>query len=129
MGKTRSELIGKVLSNLGLGNDTPAAEDMAKVDRVINDVCVSLRLRRVYTVSNPGSVGPAGGDIRPEEFQQLAAIVTAAVAQEFDDADTKYVALASQAEEELKLIASPSRTRRHLRIDPALLPHRRYGAY
>lgn len=129
MGKTRAQLIAKVLSNLGLGNDTPAAEDTAKVDRVVDDVCASLRLRRIYTVSDPGSMGPTGGDIQPEEFQQLAAIVTSVVAQEFDDADPKYIALASQAEDELKVIASPSRTRRHLRIDPALLPARRgwYG--
>lgn len=129
MGKSRAQLIAKVLSNLGLGNDTPAAEDVAKVDRVVDDVCASLRRRRVYTIADPGRIGPTGGDVHPEEFQQLAAIVTAAAAQEFDDADARYLTLASQAEEELRVTASPSRTRRHLRIDPAVLPARRgyYG--
>jgi hypothetical protein len=129
MGKSRAQLIAKVLSNLGLGNDTPAADDTAKVDRVVDDVCASLRMRRVYTVADPGTTGPSGGDIQPEEFQQLAAIITSAVAQEFDDADTRYLAPATQAEEELKVIASPSRTQRLLRVDPAVLPARRgfYG--
>jgi hypothetical protein len=128
MGKTRAQLIAKVLSNLGLGNDTPAAEDVAKVDRVVDDVCRSLSARNIYTFAYPGSLGPTGGDIEPEAFQELAHCVGAAVAPEFDDTDPKYEGYATRAESRLETVAAPSRTRRTLRIDPALTT-RRYGYY
>jgi hypothetical protein len=124
--KTRAQLIAKVLSNLGLGNDTPAAEDSSRVDAVIDDVFKSLSARGKYTVADAGSIGPTGGNIEPEAFQELAACVTAASAGEFDDVDTKYLTLAQKAESDLEVIAAPSRTRRTLRVDAALLPAR-YG--
>lgn len=127
--KTRAQLIAKVLSNLGVGNDTPAAEDVAKVDLIVSDVVASLSRRNIYTVSDPGVVGPNGGNIEPEIFQELAACVAAAAASEFDDTDPKYEALATRAESRMEVVRAPSRTRRTLRVDAALAMPRRYGYY
>lgn len=128
-GKTRAQLIAKVLSNLGLGNDTPAAEDSAKVDVAIDDAVKSLAARDIYTFANVGTLGPTGGDIEPEAFQELACVVAAIVAPEFDDTDPKYEAYATRAESRLTTVAAPARTRRTLQIDPALWSRRRTGFY
>jgi hypothetical protein len=129
MSKSRAQLISKVLSNLGLGNDTPAAEDVAKVDAIVDDIVVSLSRRTIYTVSDPGVLGPSGGNIEPEIFQELAAIVAAAAAPEFDDTDPKYEVLASRAESRMETVAAPSRTLRTARLDAAVLTPRRGGFY
>jgi hypothetical protein len=129
MSRTRAQLISRVLSNLGLGNDTPAAEDVAKVDPVVDDVVKSLSLRSVYTVPDPGSLGPTGGNIDPAIFQDLALLVTAAAAPQFDDADPKWQGLVLQSEDNIRVMAAPSRTRRTLRVDAALIGHWPRGYY
>lgn len=125
MGRTRTELCTEIASIIGLGNDDLAAEDLAKIDKVINGVVQSLAARDVYGVSNYGSLGPSGGDIEDVIFEDLAICCAPAAARRFDDRDPSYAGAAVSAEDRMKLVAAPPRIRRELRIDPALLPSRR----
>lgn len=129
---TRQDVITQVMANLRkLGNDTaPQDEDNGKVDGVF-DACVdSLSARNIYTVSDPGTLGPTGGAIEAAAHLDLALCVAWAAAPRFNMAGNQTLAaLAAQAESNLELIAAPPRTLRGLRIESGLLPAQRRGTY
>jgi hypothetical protein len=123
LAKTRRALIDQVLANLHVlaEGQTPAAEDVAKVDRIIDPVFAQLAARDVTYVPDGGVEGPSGGAIDPACFLQLAHIVAHRCAGSFAQAsDPALAALASIAEDELGEIGRPASTRKTLSVDRAL---------
>lgn len=126
MSKTRAEVINQVLDRLQIlvYGQSPSDEDIQKVDRLFDGAVAQLNSLDIYYVSDPGTLGPSDGAIEDEAFLPLADYI----AQFHLLADTRQQALAQIAEENLRILAAPPRTRRTLRVDPALTP-RRYGYY
>lgn len=118
MSKTRAEFINQVLDRLQIlvHGQAPSAENVQKVDILIDPAFDMLRGLNIYYVQDAGEIGPTGGDIQDEAFLPLADYV----ASKHLLADARMQALAMQAEKDLKTIAAPPRTLQFLRIDPAL---------
>lgn len=129
MSKTRAELIGQALINLGVIAEGQSidADLIDKMDGVVDPACAELTILDIYYVQDAGSVGPTGGDIPDSAFLSLAAYIANAACAAFNlPADAKLQALSQIAEAKLVTLARPSRTRRTLRIDPAVAPTRTY---
>lgn len=126
MSKTRNDLINQVLDRLQIlvYGQSPSTEDVQKVDRLIDGAVAQLAALDIYYVQDPGELGPSDGAIEDEAFLALADYI----AQFHLLADTRIQALSSIAEGNLRTLAAPARTRRTLRVDPALTP-RRFGFY
>lgn len=130
LAKTRRSLIDQVLANLHVlaEGQTPSAEDVAKVDRIIDPVFAQLAARDVIYVPDGGAEGPSGGEIDPACFLQLAHIVAHRCAGSFGQAsDPALAALAGVAEDELRDVGRPASTRKTLSIDRALRSTRPRG--
>jgi hypothetical protein len=126
--KTRRQLIDQVLGNMQVlaPGQTPADEDVQRVDGVIDAVLDSLNAREIVYVSDPGTPGPLDGAIEAAIFLPLAHCVAKEAGAGFGlGADAALSALAAEAERHLKTITKPPRSRKLLRIDPALTPSRR----
>lgn len=120
---TRRQLIDQVLENLGVlaAGDTPAAEDVAKVDRLIDPVLADLQSRAVAYVNDAGTLGPSGGAIDAAQYLHLAKVIADEAKAGWGLAgDPSYYVLRQQAEELLRVIGRPPQTRRTLRTDPFL---------
>lgn len=126
MSKTRAELINQILDRLQIlvYGQSPSDQDVQKVDRIVDTGIAQLAALDIYTVLDPGSLGPSDGAIEDEAFLPLADYL----AQFHLLADARQQALAQIAEQNLRTLAAPSRTLRVLRVDPALTP-RRIGFY
>lgn len=126
MSKTRAELIDQALNRLQILvlGQSPSPEDIQKMDRLVDPACAQLAAMEIYYVSDPGEIGPTGGNIEDEAFLALADYV----ASFHLVADERMQALAMIAESTLRKLAAPPRTLRTLRVDPGLTP-RRIGTY
>lgn len=120
--KTRVELIDQVLDNLGVlvEGQSPTAEMRAKVDRLVDAHCASLRTREVIYIADTGTASPpTGGEFDLEIFLPLADTLAMRSAPAFNLAgDASLMALSIRGEDELRVLARPQRTRRMLRVDP-----------
>jgi hypothetical protein len=127
--KTRRDLIDQVLDNLGVlvPGQAPAAEAVQRIDNLLDPVFASLRTRSIVYVQDPGTVGSSSdGEIPAEIFLALADCVAFRVAGAFNLAgDASLKALSNLAEDELRVVGKPARTRRMLRTDPQLRSSRR----
>jgi hypothetical protein len=131
MSKTRAELINQCLTNLGViaEGQSVSAEEVSKMDGVIDPAVSQLADLNIYYVQDAGSVGPTDGAIEDSAFLSLAAYIANEACAAFNlPADTKMQALAMIAEDKLRTLAAPARTLRTLRVDPALQSHYR-GIY
>ncbi len=128
MSKTRAELIDQVLIRLQIlaFGQSSSAEDVQKVDGLINPAIAQLQALGIFYVSDAGEAGPPtnGGSIEDEIFLPLADYIASFHLL----ADARMQALALVAVETLRTIAAPPRTLNRLRIDPAL-QGRRIGTY
>jgi hypothetical protein len=119
--RTRLELIHKVIDNLGVlvPGQSPSAEDVGKVDNVLDAVMASLAAREILFVGDLGTATPpAGGEIDETVFLGAADILADRCAPMFNMAgDAQLKALAIQAEDELRIIGRPPKTRRVLQCD------------
>ncbi|EJW11249.1 hypothetical protein A33M_3327 [Rhodovulum sp. PH10] len=118
---SRRDLIDQALANLGVlaAGQTPEAEDVDRLDRLVDAVMADLAARDVAWVPYPGELGPLGGEIDPAQFLYLAAILADAGKGAFGvAADASIYVLRQQAEEALRTIGRPPETRRTLRTDP-----------
>ena len=129
MSKTRAELIDQALINLGVIAEGQSidADLVDKMDGVVDPACAELSELDIYYVQDAGSLGPSGGDIPDSAFLSIAAYVANAACSAFNlPADAKLMALSQLAESKLITLTRPARTRRTLRIDPAVAPVRTY---
>jgi hypothetical protein len=121
--KTRAELIDQVLDNLGVmvEGQAPTAEMRAKVDRLVDPHIASLRNREITFISDTGTPNPpSGGEFEQEVFLPIADSLAMRCAPSFNLAgDASLKALAILAEDELRVLARPQRTRRMLQVDKA----------
>jgi hypothetical protein len=126
--KTRRQLIDQVLGNMQVlaPGQTPADEDVQRVDGVIDAVVVMLSALDVYYVDDAGQPGPLNGAIDAAAFLPLAHCVAKEAGAAFGlGADPALVALDREAKAELRTIGRPAGTKRLLTVDRALtLPRR-----
>lgn len=127
MYRTRSEIIWKVLAILGKADGFVSAEDSSKVDRNIDGAVQTLSGLGIVDVGDVGQPGPDGGAMDPAFFEPFCSYLADIVSVEFDMPQDIYAARAEAAKATLRTLAAPLRTRRTLRIDPALLPTRRHA--
>lgn len=126
--KTRRELIDQVLGNMQVlaPGQTPADEDVQRVDGVIDAVVNSLNARDIVYVADPGKPGPLDGAIDAALFLPLAHCVAKEAGAGFGlGSDPGLTALATEAERHLKTITRPARSRRLMRLDTSLTGTRR----
>jgi hypothetical protein len=121
--KTRVDLIDQVLDNLGVlvEGQAPTAEMRSKVDRLVDPHLASLSNREIVSVSDAGTPNPpSGGEIEENQFLAIADTLAMRCAPSFNLAgDASLKALAILAEDELRVLARPLRTRRMLQPDKA----------
>lgn len=127
MYRTRKDIIDKVLYILGVADGYVSAEDSEKVDRNIDGARSTLSGLDIVDVGDVGSLGPVGGQMYEAFFEPFCAFLAEIVAPEFGaDVSPSVAARAEMAKATLKTLAAPPRTRRTLRIDPALTRRRSY---
>lgn len=129
MSKLRSDWIVQGLTNLGIiaPGQSISPEAVAKMDSIVDPVVAELERLQIYYVSDPGALGPNDGAIDDDAFLYLADYLANRSCSAFNlPADQKLMTLATIAEARLITMTAPSRTRRTLRIDPALTPNRGY---
>lgn len=126
MSKSRAELINQILDRLQIlvYGQAPSAQDVQKVDLIIDGAVAQLSALDIFTVQDPGSLGPVDGAIEDEAFLPLADYIASFHLL----ADARIQALATIAESNLRILAAPARTLKFLKIDPALR-NRRFGIY
>lgn len=127
MSKTRLELITQALVNLGIiaTGQTIAAEDVQKMDTIIDPAMAELNDLEIYYVSDAGDAGPSGGDFADSAFLSLAAYVANAACAAFNlPSDAKMKALAFEAESKLITLNAPAAALSRLKVDPALARRR-----
>lgn len=127
MSKDRAQLINQSLVNLGIvaEGQSVSAEDIDKMDTIVDPALNELTDLDIYYVSDAGSLGPTGGDFEDSAFLSLAAYVANAACAAFNlPADQKMITLSQMAEQKLVTLSRPARTLRTLRIDPALQSRR-----
>lgn len=126
--KTRPELINQALVNLGViaFGQSVSAEDVQKMDTIIDPALAELTDLDIYYVSDAGEIGPTGGAFEDSAFLSLAAYVANAACAAFNlPADQKMIALSQLAEQKLITLGRPGATLDRLRIDPAIQTRRR----
>lgn len=132
MSKTRSDLINQALVNLGImvPGQSVDPESVQKMDAIVDPTVSELSGLSIYTVLDPGALGPDGGEIDDSAFLSLADYLANRACSGFNlAADAKMQALAMIAEDKLRTLAAPTRAFRRLRIDPALQGVRTGGWY
>lgn len=132
--KNRFELISHVLDNLGvlMPGQSPASEDVDRIDKMLDAVLASLSGRDIVYVYDAGTANPPiGGEFDDSIFLALADMIAMRVAGAFNLAgDANLARLANLAEEELRVIGRPPKTRKTLATDIQLrVGHRRYGSF
>ncbi|PDT74124.1 hypothetical protein [Bradyrhizobium sp. C9] len=123
MSKSRAELINQCLTNLGViaQGQSISPEETSKMDGIVDPAVAQLADLDIYYVQDAGSLGPSDGAIEDSAFLPLAAYIANEACAAFNlPADAKMQALAQIAEQKLRTLAAPARTRRTLQIDPAL---------
>jgi hypothetical protein len=127
MAKTRIELIYKVLDNLGVmvPNQSPAAETVTKVDDIIDPALSMFAAMEIVYVADAGTPDPpTDGEIDDAIFLPLADMLAQECSGGFNLAgDPAIKALAILAEEKLRIIGRPAKTRVLLTTDPVLNRH------
>lgn len=121
--KTRSELIVEVLDQLGVTavGQTPSAEDVEKIDGRLDNALAEISELDIYTVDDPGEVGPSGGSIPASALYSLGSVIAQRCAASFGmGADPAIFTLSERGESTLRTLARPARVRRALRTDAAL---------
>ena len=131
---TRRQLIDKALDDLGVlvQGQASTAEMVDKVDKVLNPCMAQLRVLEIIDVTAPsilGTAAPPNAGEFPEEFSlALASVLAWAAAPGFNLAgDPALKVLNDQAEDTLRRLVRPGRTRRMLRVDKAVRGGSRYG--
>jgi hypothetical protein len=126
--KTRVELIHQALKNLGIlvPGQSPSAEDIEKIDSIIEPTLDKLSALETVYVGDPGTPSPpTGGEYEGAHFMPIAAYLAYESCPMFNmagDAALKVEAL--RAVEELEVLGRPPRTRRSLRCDAGVRsPH------
>jgi hypothetical protein len=86
--RTRSDLITAALGKLGVvaSNQAPDVEDVAYVDGEIDSIFRKLEGLELVYVADLGQLGPAGGSIPGQYFDDLAAIVADICSAKFGSA-------------------------------------------
>jgi hypothetical protein len=119
--RTRRDLIDIILDKLGVLVPGQAAGDepVSKVDNIIDPSAASLAALGIIYVDDAGTPNPAaGGEIDDGAFLFLGDWMAWQVAGQFNLADSPSLkALAIEAEEKLRIIGRPARTRQTLRTD------------
>lgn len=123
--QTRRKLIDKVLDNLGIlvPGQAPGDEAVARVDGVIDPGLATLNALGIPAyIGDPGDEDPpTGGEIDDALFLPLSDWMTWKSAGAFNLAsDPALKVLADQAEEDMRTIGRPARTRQVLRTDDQL---------
>lgn len=129
MSKTRAELINQCLINLGVYayGQSVSAEDVQKMDAIVNPAVAELAALEIYYVDDAGDAGPSGGVLDDAAFLSISDYVSNCAASAFNLAmDAKLQAKSSLAEAKLITLSAPARTKKTLRVDPALRSRRRY---
>jgi hypothetical protein len=134
MASTRRALIDAVLDNLGVlvFGQAPTDEMVSRVDGLVDPVLAELAALEIVYVGDAGTPGPpAGGEIDDAIFPSLSDYVAFAVAAPFGlGADPALKVLSDQAEETLRRIGRPARTRKTLTTDIQLRAgNRRYAQF
>lgn len=124
MYRTRDDIIWKVLAILGKADGFVSAEDSQKVDRNIDGAVSTLSGLGIADVGDVGMLGPNGGQMEPAFFEPFCAYLANIVSVEFDMPQDIYASRAEMAKATLRTLVAPSRTRRTLRLDPAVMPYR-----
>lgn len=127
MSKTRAELINQCLVNLGIvaEGQSVSDQDVSKMDKIVDPALAELTALEFYYVSDPGEIGPSGGDFDDAAFLSLADYVANRACAAFNlAADTKMQALSIIAKDTLTTLSAPPRTHKTLRVDAALRNHR-----
>jgi hypothetical protein len=124
---TRRELIDAVLDNLGVLviGQTASDEIVAKVDILLDPCMAQLRVLDIIDVTAPAILGtpspPTGGAFPIEFVLPLSDCLAWTSAGSFNLAgDPSLKVQSDQAEDTLRRLVRPGRTRRMLRVDPAL---------
>ncbi len=132
MAKTRLELVYKVLDNLGvmIPGQSPAAETVSKVDNIIDPALSMFAAMEIVYVADAGTSGPpTNGEIDDAIFLPLADMLAQECSGGFNLAgDPALKTLAIIAEEKLRTIGRPAKTRQLLTTDP-FLRRRSPGVY
>jgi hypothetical protein len=121
--RTRSDLITEVLDQLGVTSigQTLSAEDVEKIDSRLDNALAEISELEIYTVDDPGSTGPTGGEIPASAINALGAVIAQRCAASFGmGSDPSIFVLSQRAEKTLRSLARPARARRTLRTDSAL---------
>lgn len=124
--KTRRQLIYQALDNLGVmaTGQTPSDEDVMKVDNLIDPMMADLADRDVIYVQDYGLPIADGGEIPPSLFLHLATILADHSKSAWGmQGDPSFYVLATQAEDKLRNIKRPERTKRRAQIEPVLQRH------
>lgn len=133
MSKTRIELIYKILDNLGVmvPGQSPAAETVAKVDGIIDPALSMLAAMEIVYVADAGTPSPpTNGDIDDAIFLPLADMLAQECSGGFNLAgDPALKTLAIIAEEKLRVIGRPAKTRQLLQTPIELQRHYRGAWY
>jgi hypothetical protein len=127
--RTRADLITEVLDQLGVlaAGQTPAAEDVAKIDNRLDNVLEEISALGIYTVQMPGTIGAADGEYPAEIIPSLGSCVANRCAGSFGlGGDPALDVMARRAEKTLYTIQRPLPARRFLNTDAALRGVRLY---
>jgi len=132
--KTRRQLIDQVLDSLGIlvPGQAPSDENVSRVDGLLDPALSSLAAQEIVYVADTGTPNPVtGGEIDEAIFLALADMVAWRCAGAFNLAgDPALMAKSKLAEEELRVIGRPARTRRTLTTDIQLRAgNRRYTSF
>jgi len=131
--RTRRELIDAVLDNLGIlvPGQAPSDEDVSAVDDHVDATIAELEAQEITYVADLGTPSPpSGGQIELSIFNSLADCLAWAVAPRFNLAgDPALKVISDQAEETLRRIQRPPRTRKLLRTDIQLRAGHRYAPF
>lgn len=131
--KTRRDLIDQVLDNLGVLviGQAPSDDMVSRVDGLLDAALANLAGREVVYVADAGTAAPpADGEIDETVFLPLADIVAFICAPKFNLAgDASLAALSTRAEENLRVIGRPARTRKTLTTDAQLRGGWRWGRH
>jgi hypothetical protein len=129
---TRRELIDAALENMGVlvHGQTVSDEMVDKVDQVFDPSMEMLRVLEIIDVT--AIIGtpdpPAGGEFPPEVCLPLSDYLAFAAAPSFNLAgDPALKVLSDQAENTLRRLVRPARSRRMLRVDKATRTSSRIG--
>ena len=122
--KTRLQFIHQGVANLGVlvPGQSPSPEDIDKIDNILDPILASLAARDIVYVADTGTSNPPdGGEFDDSIFLGTAHLVTDPCAPMFNMAgDPQLRANAIQAEDELRVIGRPTRTRKTLQCDAAV---------